>query len=287
MAVGVELLEVRAGDLVESIAEKVWAFPHLKRGDLLRIVAVDADGIVSYEMVAPYLRHADRLETFTPTAAVKWMREKPFWVTGVLNDRLTNEARGILVNALKTGEPLAVTVEKLVAAFEPYRGNPNVLKDGEPPSPHRLETIVRTNTTDAYNQGRIKTFIRPDMMPFLDGIMYSCILDTRTTPVCKFLGTQGGRSMTRGFIFKPDDPELASLTPPNHFSCRSIVVPIVVGTPFDPKEFITPAEIEHARSLADARFLEQEQHDMRGAMGIEGFQVGLFRIVERNGGPVL
>src|SRR3972149_5135422 len=73
MAVSVELLELRAGDLVQSIAEKVWAFPHLKRGDLLRIVAVDADGIVSYEMAAPYLRHADCLETFTPTAAVKWM----------------------------------------------------------------------------------------------------------------------------------------------------------------------------------------------------------------------
>ncbi|HXK27213.1 MAG TPA: minor capsid protein [Candidatus Binatia bacterium] len=280
MAVGVELLEVRAGDLVESIAEKVWAFPHLKRGDLLRIVAVDADGIVSYEMVAPYLRHADCLETFTPTAAVKWMREKPFWVTGVLNDRLTNEARGILVNALKTGEPLAVTVEKLAAAFEPYRGNPNVLKDGEPPSPHRLETIVRTNTTEAYNQGRISTFIRPDMMPFLDGIEYSAILDSRTTEVCRFLD---------GKIFRPESPDLAALLPPNHSNCRSIVVPRMVGGRIiDPKDFITPEQVGRAKSLADPKFVSRhEEHDTRGAMGIEGFQVGLFRIVERNGGPVL
>lgn len=279
MAVGVELLELRAGDLVQSIAERVWAFPHLKRGDLLRIVGVDADGIVSYEMVAPYLRHADCSETFTPTAAVKWMREKPFWVTGVLNDRLTNEARGILVNALKTGEPVAVTVEKLAAAFEPYRGNPNVLKDGKPPALHRLETIVRTNTTDAYNQGRIATFVTPDMMPFLDGIMYSAILDSRTTEVCRFLD---------GKIFKPESPDLAALLPPNHPNCRSIVVPIVVGTPFDPKDFITPEQVGRAKSLADPKFLSRHgKHDMRGAMGIEGFQVGLFRIVERNGAPVL
>lgn len=279
MAVGVELLELRAGDLVQSIAEKVWAFPHLKRGDLLRIVAVDADGIVSYEMAAPYLRHADRLESFTPTAAVKWMREKPFWVTGVLNDRLTNEARGILVNALKTGEPLAVTVEKLAAAFEPYRGNPNVLKDGEPPSPHRLETIVRTNTTDAYNHGRLTEFLRPDILPFVDGIRYSAILDSRTTPVCRFLHEK---------IFKPTDPALGLLIPPNHSSCRSLVVAVVAGEWIDPSTFITPEEIKEAMALADPKFISRhEEHDMRGAMGIEGFQVVLFRIVERNGGPVL
>ena len=128
-------------------------------------------------------------------------------------------------------------------------------------------------------------YIRPDMMPFLDGFRYSAILDSRTTEVCRFLD---------GKIFKPTDPELASLTPPNHFNCRSSIVPLVVGVishppdfKVDPKVYITPAQIEMARSLADAKFLEQEEHDMRGAMGIEGFQVGLFRIVERNGGPVL
>lgn len=279
MAVGVELLEIRAGDLVQSIAQKVWAFPHLKRGDLLRIVAVDADGIVSYEMVAPYLRHADCLEAFTPTAAVKWMREKPFWVTGVLNDRLTNEARGILVNALKTGEPPAVTVEKLAAAFEPYRGNPNVLKDGEPPSPHRLETIVRTNTTDAYNQGRLMEFMRPDMLPFLTGIRYSATLDERTTPVCRFLDDK---------IFTPQQIVDSGLLPGNHYNCRSIIVALIVGEEIDEADFITDAEIGRARELADPKFVSRhEEHDMRGAMGIEGFQVGLFRIVERNGEPVL
>lgn len=171
-----------------------------------------------------------------------------FLEAGILNDRLTDDARGILGNALQTGEPLAVTIEKLAAAFEPYVGNPNMLRDGEPLSPHLLETIVRTYTTDAYNHGRLTEFTRPDLLFFMEGFRYSAVLDERTTEVCRFLD---------GKVFKPEDPTLRQLVPPLHFNCRSLIVPVVAGEDVPPEDYITPTQVARARSLADAKFLEQ------------------------------
>lgn len=95
-------------------------------------------------------------------------------------------------------------------------------------------------------------------MPFLDGIRYSAVLDSRTTPVCRYLHER---------IFRPEDIQLTGLIPPNHFNCRSLVVPIIVGElskppdyKVDPKVYITDEEILHAQALADAKFLEQEDY---------------------------
>lgn len=165
---------------------------------------------------------------------------------GILHDRLTGEARSLLGNALKIGEPLAATIEKLVAAFEPYVGNPNVLRDGEPLSPQLLETIVRTYTTDASNNRRLTEFTAPELLMFMNGFRYSAVLDDRTTPVCRFLD---------GKVFRPDSPALHELVPPNHFNCRSIIVPIVAGEDVPVEDFITPEEVARAKELADAKFL--------------------------------
>ena len=54
------------------------------------------------------------------------------------------------------------------------------------------------------------------------------------------------------------DPNLESLLPPNHYQCRSIIVPIVAGEQVREDEFITPAQIGKARGLADAKFLAQD-----------------------------
>ncbi|MDZ4343573.1 MAG: phage minor head protein, partial [Candidatus Binatia bacterium] len=147
---------------------------------------------------------------FRPRNAAKWMREKEFYVTDLLDSQITESVRGVLVNGLKTGELNAVVADKIWTAFEPYLGDPNILRDGEPLSPARLEAIVRTNLTDAYNHGRMMEYTSDDMLPFLNAIRYSAILDERTTPVCSFLD---------GKLFDPIDPDLTDLLPPNHFNC--------------------------------------------------------------------
>ena len=203
---------------------------------------------VAFDNLALFSAEEERVfeGTFTPRAALRWLAEKAFWITGLTADRLLNEAKGVLLQSIKTGRPIGVTILALAEIFEPYLG-----KDGvsvELGSPFRLETIVRTNNTDAYNHGRLTDYVSADMLPFLKGVRYSATLDTRTTEVCRFL---------HGRVFKPDSADLESLIPPNHFNCRSIIVPIVVGEAVNDDQFITPEQVREARELADAKFLTE------------------------------
>lgn len=190
-------------------------------------------------------------DSFTPRAALKWLRNKEIHVAGIFSDGLLSGIKGILVNALKVGAASSVTIERLYDLFEPFLGDPDVLEDGVPPAPYRLNTMLRTVTTEAYNHGRLTQYLDPDILPFIKGIRYSAILDERTTAVCRLLD---------GKVFKPGDTDLQSLAPPNHFNCRSLLVPVVVGEQVDAGDFITSAEKGRAKQLADEKFLEQEDH---------------------------
>jgi SPP1 gp7 family putative phage head morphogenesis protein len=78
----------------------------------------------------------------------------------------------------------------------------------------RADIIARTESTKAFNWGRRYRF---DQSAALGGYRYSAIMDARTTSICRGLH---GSSWTR------DNPELDAYTPPNHYRCRSILVPI-------------------------------------------------------------
>lgn len=182
---------------------------------------------------------------YTPKEALQWLSQKEFWITGVMEDKMLNDARGVLLNAVKTGEPLGDTIQKLEAMFEPYVGDPDVLRDGEALSPYRLETIVRTNATDAYNEGRLIAARDPDIKEFMQGMQYSAILDDRTTEICKHLDNS---------IIPMDEPALDKLVPPNHFNCRSVLVPVPVGVQVSEDDFITQEDIGIALDLMDAGF---------------------------------
>jgi len=181
-------------------------------------------------------------EPFTPIAAARFMDERMFWISGVLRDDLTRKAQGLLTRAIQFGEPLDDVVGKLADLFAPY------ILEGVAPevaTPFRLETIVRTNMTEAYNMGRLADVHDPDMALYIEGVRYSAILDTRTTPICAFLHDK---------VFKPDDPELDRLAPANHFNCRSILVPVIVGERIDEDAWITEAEKQEALDMIKVGF---------------------------------
>lgn len=185
--------------------------------------------------------------SFTPRAALRWLKSQALSISGILSDRLLADVKNEILSGIRTGRATELIASGILALFLPYLGDPDVIRDGEQLAPYRLETIVRTNLTTSYNHGRLTEFVSKDLQPFLLGVRYSAILDTRTTEVCRFLD---------GKVFKPSSPDLESLLPPNHFNCRSIVVPIVVGSKINEKDFITLAEIGKAKGLADTKFLE-------------------------------
>lgn len=154
-------------------------------------------------------RHADirwdvRPDPVIPERAVRWIDKWTDYFGSDYYDSLTAEVVRILRDTLAEGlsEPEVMEALKSVLVGEEY-------------GPARLRVIARTNATTAYNQGRIEQF-RGDK-EFVPAVEFIAILDDRVTDECE---------SRHGMIFGIDSKELASNTPPLHYNCRSILVPV-------------------------------------------------------------
>lgn len=172
-------------------------------------------------------------EAFAPKHAIRVLRDKAFFVSQALDSSLVNDTRNAMIESLRNGEGILETTNKVVNIFAPYVGDSRVLEDGKPVTPHRAETIVRTNYTEAFNLGILNQSVEVDPRgEFIQGFEFSAILDTRTTEVCTHLD---------GRIFRPDDPNLLKLQPPRHFNCRSVLVPIFIDEEIESDTIISPS----------------------------------------------
>lgn len=84
---------------------------------------------------------------------------------------------------------------------------------------HRIKTIVRTKTFEAINEARYSLFTDPDLDGFVQALQYSAILDSRVTTVCSELDDK---------IYPLTSDEWEKYRPPNHYNCRSVLIPITV-----------------------------------------------------------
>src|SRR5207247_8843565 len=109
----------------------------------------------------------------------------------------------------------------------------------------RLETILRTNATESFNIGRLVTARNPAIRDFIRGMEYSAVIDSRTTEICRYLD---------GKVIPLDESELDRLAPPNHFSCRSILVPVTLDMQVNADDLITPSELGRAEELIPPGF---------------------------------
>lgn len=107
-------------------------------------------------------------------------------------------------NAVATGRILSDVIEALEKTFD---------------KPHRVNTAVRTNVFEALNEARYSTFTDPELDGFVVALEYSAILDSRTTDICIHLDRR---------IYPADAPEWNSYRPPNHYNCRSLLVPVTI-----------------------------------------------------------
>jgi SPP1 gp7 family putative phage head morphogenesis protein len=184
-----------------------------------------------------------------PEDALAFFEQKAIEISGVLNEKIRADAKQVLMNALKTGQGTQETIQQLRAIFEPYLGDPLVIDPAKKAvtQPFRLETIIRTNTTEAVNKGFKDSVDREVASGHVIGWEYSAIIDTRQTEVCEHLDEE---------ILMPDSDALERLTPPNHFNCRSVLIPVTKDEA--PVEFITETDIGRGLQLKAKGFGESK-----------------------------
>jgi SPP1 gp7 family putative phage head morphogenesis protein len=89
--------------------------------------------------------------------------------------------------------------------------------DTEAEAAHYLDTLARTNLFEAMNEARYGEFTDPALEGFVVAFRYSAILDDRTTEVCRELHDS---------VYEADSELWNEYRPPNHFNCRSILIPV-------------------------------------------------------------
>jgi len=196
------------GELRPTLIQKL----ELKYGGKLQEVITEMLRLAFYEGRKEVEReigkkHYKRLNPFAPTAALEWLKSKGIQTKEILNSQLRFKVQNILMESLKKGIPLKETIQKIQQAYQPYVGDPAVLVPGAV-TPYSIEKLVRTNTTAAYNHGRVSMMQQAgDYVPAME---FSAILDSRTTEICR---------KADGKVIPKNDPDMERFIPPLHHNC--------------------------------------------------------------------
>lgn len=97
--------------------------------------------------------------------------------------------------------------------------------------PAYLNTLVRTNTFEALNEARFAAFEDPALDGFVVAYEYSAILDANTTEICQSLDDA---------VYRQGSEVWDRYRPPNHYNCRSLLVPVFATDGWDGIESPAP-----------------------------------------------
>lgn len=148
--------------------------------------------------------------------AERYLDGRSFSYARDMDADLEKSVHNILYNSIKNDEKLSDVIIRLEEDETVRRLLPTVDKNGNPLNrPAQLERLARTATSDAFNQSRLSFFGDPDLKGFVQAFEYSALLDERTSDIC----TANDGKVRRDW---------GDRTPPNHFNCRSILVPVTV-----------------------------------------------------------
>jgi len=195
---------------------------------------------VSAEFAAPDIAAVAPLP---PEKALAWFRARAFWMTGIQADDMLTYVKGALLQAMKEGERWQDTRRKLQAWFVDQYNAGEIIDEGVL-SKGRVETIVRTNLTEAHAKGRLDELrTAAEKSPdFVKGARFVAIRDSQTTEQCRHL---------HGKVFALDDPDLDAMTPALHFKCRSDLVPFLAD---EDDEYVSDTEKGIAKDLTPPGF---------------------------------
>lgn len=131
---------------------------------------------------------------------------KAFTVSGYTSMEVINEIFQVLDKALADG----LTVKE----FRDSVGGLLVKKGYEGITPYQADNIFRINIQTAYNVGRYKQQIDPDVVQFRPYWIYDALNDKKTRPAHLAMD---------GTVRRYDDPFWSTWYPPNGFRCRCSV----------------------------------------------------------------
>jgi len=152
---------------------------------------------------------------------LEYYERQAFTIAGAYRNDLLLKARNVIGRGLLRGATASQMEFELARLFDPYIAAGGA--SDELLAPGRLHNIVRTNVAEAYNSGRMNLMRDEEVWTFIEAFEYSAVLDTRTTPFC---------ASWHGQVIRKDDPALSRINPPNHYQCRSVLIPIVTGERF-------------------------------------------------------
>ena len=196
------------------------------------------DGVVSAKRELPKHNNSD-LYTFqldTRARAASFLSSRAMQIGKDLDADTMKAVMNVLRNAIKYDWSLTQTMDALASDAKLTELWPDyevVEIKGKKVArainkPARLATLVRTTNSEAFNEARDAFFKSPENKGFVLAYEYSAILDDRTTEICKALDGRIRR-------------DFANYAPPNHFNCRSLLIPITAIDDWDGKENQLPS----------------------------------------------
>ncbi len=155
--------------------------------------------------------------------AAAFLAARGFTITGNISNATAATIQSIIMEGIKTSKTGAEMQQQIYKqlesegmltdqAVEDILGTTTVKNTAA-----RISTIVRTSSFEAINEARYQTFSDPALDGFVEALEYSAIMDDRTTEICSDLN---------GDIYPIDDEIWATFTPPNHYNCRSLLIPV-------------------------------------------------------------
>lgn len=148
-----------------------------------------------------------------------------FTMTGNITGRIEELIRSIITTGVqmdKTWSEVTKDIYTTLAA-EGYIDEASVLRAmGIVPAnvtnpAATILTIARTNGFKAINEARLAFFTEPELSDFVEALEYTAILDSRTTQICQHMD---GKKFEKGSALWKE------YNPPNHYNCRSLLIPL-------------------------------------------------------------
>lgn len=200
-----KIIERKRFDLVNKLSLKYTT----KAKTIYKSMMVDAYGVgeqsasdtKTFAIVDPEL-------VLSNEDVAEWLEQNSVYTASVEAEEILRKVKPILVDGIRSGAGVTEIMRMIDDAMMPWDISTAAVGHGA-----RLETIVRTVIGKSFNEARAQAF--SEVSDEIVAYQYSAILDGRTSSLCRGLDKK---------VFKPS--ELSYYNPPNHYNCRSMVVPI-------------------------------------------------------------